>query len=37
MLHIDDTGQRMIVYCAAPVSATRAAFGRLTELSHAAP
>ena len=29
MLHIDETGQRLIVYCAAPGSATEAAFLRL--------
>jgi len=32
VLHIPDTGQRMIVYCAAPGSATQAAFRRLAEL-----
>jgi transcriptional regulator with XRE-family HTH domain len=32
VLHIPDTGQRMIVYCAAPGSATQAAFGRLAQL-----
>jgi transcriptional regulator with XRE-family HTH domain len=31
-LHIPDTGQRMIVYCAAPGSATQAAFRRLALL-----
>lgn len=29
VLHIADTGQRLIVYCAAPGSPTQAAFGRL--------
>ena len=29
ILHVADTGQRLIVYCAAPGSATEAAFGRL--------
>jgi MmyB-like transcription regulator ligand binding domain len=28
-LHIPDTGQRIIVYCAAPGSATQAAFRQL--------
>jgi len=37
ILHIGDTGQRLIVYCAAPASATQAAFRRLTELSAAPP
>jgi transcriptional regulator with XRE-family HTH domain len=32
VLHIPDTGQRMIVYCAAPGSATQAAFRRLARL-----
>jgi MmyB-like transcription regulator ligand binding domain len=32
VLHIPDTGQRMIVYCAAPGSATQAAFRRLAQL-----
>jgi transcriptional regulator with XRE-family HTH domain len=32
VLHIGDTGQRLIVYCAAPGSATQAAFRRLAEL-----
>jgi transcriptional regulator with XRE-family HTH domain len=31
-LHIPDTGQRMIVYCAAPGSATQAAFRRLAHV-----
>jgi transcriptional regulator with XRE-family HTH domain len=31
-LHIPNTGQRMIVYCAAPGSVTEAAFGRLARL-----
>ena len=31
LLHIPDTGQRMIVYCSAPGSATQAAFRRLTQ------
>ncbi|GEM_PF-1850081 len=30
-LHIAETGQRLIAYCAAPGSATEAAFGRLTD------
>ena len=34
VLHIAETGQRLIAYCAAPGSATEAAFGRLTD--HAA-
>jgi transcriptional regulator with XRE-family HTH domain len=29
ILHVGDTGQRLIVYCAAPGSATRAAFRRM--------
>ena len=29
VLHITDTGQRLIAYCAAPGSATEAAFRRL--------
>ncbi len=33
LLHIPDTGQRMIVYCAAPGSATQAAFRRLAQLT----
>jgi hypothetical protein len=33
ILHIPDTGQRLIVYCAAPGSATQAAFQRLTGLA----
>ena len=37
MLHIPDTGQRLIVYCAAPGSATQAAFRHLAGLSAAAP
>jgi transcriptional regulator with XRE-family HTH domain len=32
VLHVGDTGQRLIVYCAAPESATQAAFRRLAEL-----
>jgi len=32
VLHIPETGQRMIVYCAAPGSATQAAFRRLAQL-----
>jgi transcriptional regulator with XRE-family HTH domain len=32
VLHIGDTGQRLIVYCAPPGSATQAAFRRLAEL-----
>ena len=32
LLHIPGTGQRMIVYCAAPGSATQAAFRRLAQL-----
>ncbi len=32
ILHIPDTGQRLIVYCAAPGSATQAAFRRLARL-----
>lgn len=32
ILHISDTGQRLIVYCAAPGSATQAAFRRLADL-----
>jgi transcriptional regulator with XRE-family HTH domain len=35
MLHIPDTGQRLIVYCAAPGSATQAAFRHLAELTGA--
>jgi transcriptional regulator with XRE-family HTH domain len=37
ILHVADTGQRLIVYCAAPGSATQAAFRRLAELTSAAP
>jgi transcriptional regulator with XRE-family HTH domain len=33
ILHIPDTGQRLIAYCAAPGSATQAAFRRLAELT----
>ena len=33
VLHIADTGQRLIAYCAAPGSATEAAFGRLASRS----
>jgi len=29
--HIAETGQRLIAYCAAPGSATEAAFGRLAD------
>jgi transcriptional regulator with XRE-family HTH domain len=40
-LHIPETGQRMIVYCAAPGSATQAAFRRLTQgelsVAHSTP
>jgi len=32
VLHIPETGQRLIVYCAAPGSATQAAFRRLAQL-----
>ncbi len=32
MLHVADTGQRLIVYCAAPGSTTRQAFARLAAL-----
>jgi transcriptional regulator with XRE-family HTH domain len=35
ILHVADTGQRLIVYCAAPGSATQAAFRRLAELTSA--
>jgi MmyB-like transcription regulator ligand binding domain len=35
ILRIPDTGQRLIVYCAAPGSATQAAFRRLAELTSA--
>ncbi len=31
MPHIAETGQRLIAYCAAPGSATEAAFGRLAD------
>ena len=34
VLYIAETGQRLIAYCAAPDSATEAAFGRLAD--HAA-
>jgi transcriptional regulator with XRE-family HTH domain len=37
ILHVPDTGQRMIVYCAAPGSPTQAAFRRLADLSAAVP
>jgi transcriptional regulator with XRE-family HTH domain len=37
VLHIGDTGQRLIVYCAAPGSATHDAFRRLAELTPAVP
>jgi hypothetical protein len=30
VLHIAETGQRLIAYCAAPGSVTEAAFGDLT-------
>ena len=32
ILHVSDTGQRLIVYCAAPGSVTQAAFRRLAAL-----
>jgi len=32
ILHVADTGQRLIVYCAAPGSPTRQAFARLAAL-----
>ncbi len=32
VLHVPETGQRLIVYCAAPGSATQAAFRRLAQL-----
>ena len=35
VLHIPDTGQRLIVYCAAPGSPTQAAFRRLGQLTPA--
>jgi hypothetical protein len=35
ILHVSDTGQRLIVYCAAPGSATQAAFRRLAGLTTA--
>jgi hypothetical protein len=31
VLHIPDTGQRLITYCAAPGSPTQAAFRRLAQ------
>jgi hypothetical protein len=36
VLQIPGTGQRLIVYCAAPGSATQAAFHRLAQLGHPA-
>jgi transcriptional regulator with XRE-family HTH domain len=35
ILRVPDTGQRLIAYCAAPGSATQAAFRRLAELTNA--
>jgi transcriptional regulator with XRE-family HTH domain len=35
VLHVQDTDQRLIVYCAAPGSPTQAAFRRLSEQAHA--
>ena len=37
ILHIPDTGRRLIVYCAAPGSATQAVFRHLAGLSAAVP
>jgi len=37
ILHVSDTGQRLIVYCAAPGSPTQAAFRRLAEPTRAGP
>jgi hypothetical protein len=37
ILHLPDTGQRLIVYCATPGSATQAAFRHLAGLSAAVP